>query len=134
MQDRPNADELAEAVGEFLRSEVAPAMADPRLRFRVLIAANLMAILTRELQAGDEPARQEWRELAALLGAPGEPPATGAELRAEAEQMARQLCARIRRGDADEGPWAEAALAYAVGAVEARLRIANPRFLARVGI
>jgi hypothetical protein len=133
MQDRPNADELAAAVGEFLRSEVAPSISDPRLRFRVLIAANLMAILTRELQAGDEPAREEWRALAALLGTPGEPPASGAALRVEADQMARQLCARIRRGDADEGSWAEAALAHAEEALARRLQIANPRFLARVG-
>jgi AcrR family transcriptional regulator len=133
MQDRPNADELAEAVGEFLRSEVAPAVADPRLRFRVLIAANLMTILTRELQAGDEPVRAEWQALAALLGAPGGTPPAGADLRAEADRMARELCARIRAGEADEGPWAEAVQAYAEDALTARLRIANPRFLARIG-
>ncbi|HMQ32805.1 MAG TPA: DUF6285 domain-containing protein [Chloroflexaceae bacterium] len=133
MQDRPSAPELTDAVGHFLRHELAPAITDPRLRFRVLIAANLMAVITRELGAGDGPLRREWRELAALLGRGAEPPADLAALHAGYEAMRRELCARVRRGDADEGPWAEAAYAYAMGAVTARLEIANPRFLERVG-
>jgi hypothetical protein len=133
MQDRPTADELTEAVSHFLQTELAPAVADPRLRFRALIAANLMAIVTRELRAGDGPARDEWRALAALLGTAGEPPADTAGLRAGADALGRELCARIRAGDADEGPWADAALAFAESSVVARLQIANPRFLERVG-
>lgn len=133
MQDRPSAPELTDAVGHFLLHELAPALGDPRLRFRVLIAANLMAVVTRELAAGDGPARSEWLALAGLLGREGDPPPDGAALRAGAEAMGRELCARIRRGEADEGPWAEAARAFTRDAVAARLAIANPRFLERVG-
>lgn len=133
MQDRPTADELAEAVGHFLQSELAPTVSDPRLRFRVLIAANLMGMLTRELRAGDAPVREEWQALARLLDVGAELPADGDELRAGADAMARDLCARIRRGDADQGAWADAAHAYAEQRLIARLRIANPKFLQRVG-
>lgn len=132
MQDRPTADELTEAVSQFLQAELAPAIADPRLRFRTLIAANLMAIVTRELRAGDGPLREEWAGLAALLGRAGAAPAEAAELRAAIDALGRELRARIRAGDADEGPWAEAARAHAEASVVARLQIANPRFLERV--
>lgn len=132
MQDRPTADELTEAVSQFLQAELAPSLADPRLRFRALIAANLMAIVTRELRAGDAPLRAEWRSLAGLLGRGGEAPGDHADLRAAIDAMGRELCARIRAGEADAGPWAEAAHAYAESAVIARLQIANPRFLERL--
>ena len=133
MQDRPTADELTEAVSQFLQGEVAPALSDPRLRFRVLIAANLMSIVTRELRAGDAQLREEWRDLAGLLGVAGPPPDDPAALHGQLDNLGRELCARIRRGDADEGPWAAAAHTYAEAAVAAKLTIANPRFLERVG-
>lgn len=133
MQDRPTADELTEAVSQFLQAELAPAIADPRLRFRALIAANLMAIVTRELRAGDAPLRAEWRGLAALLAHAGDPPADAADLRAAIDALGRELRSRIRAGEADTGPWGEAARAYAEAAVLGRLQIANPRFLERVG-
>jgi hypothetical protein len=133
MQDRPAADELTEAVSQFLLEELAPALGDPRLRFRTLIAANLMAIVTRELRAGDAPLRAEWRALAELLGRRDAPPADADALRAAIDAMGRELRARIRAGDADAGPWGEAARAYAEAAVIARLQIANPKFLERLG-
>lgn len=132
MQDRPTADELAEAVRQFLQEELAPTLDDPRLRFRTLIAANLMAIVSRELRAGAAPLRAEWRALAGLLGRSDAPPAD-AELHAAIDVMGRELRARIRAGAADTGPWGEAARAFAEAAVTARLQIANPKFLERVG-
>ena len=38
MQDRPHAAELAQAVREFIETEVLPRIDDPRLRFRALVA------------------------------------------------------------------------------------------------
>src|SRR5205823_8768897 len=52
MQDRPRAGELAEAVREFIETEILPSIDDPRLRFRALVAANGLAILERELAIG----------------------------------------------------------------------------------
>jgi hypothetical protein len=54
MPDRPNALELIEAVTEFLSSEVLPAAADHRLKFRTLVALNALGIAYRELESSDD--------------------------------------------------------------------------------
>jgi hypothetical protein len=133
MQDSPSAEDLTAAVGHFLQHEVAPTIGDPRLRFRVLIAANLMSIVTRELQAGTTPLQREWQLLAALLDHDQGSPGDETDLRAATETLQRELCARIRRGDADDGPWGSAVQHYTRESIVAKLAIANPRFLERVG-
>jgi hypothetical protein len=133
VQDAPGKAELTDAVSHFLQHEVAPTIGDPRLRFRVLIAANLMSIVTRELLAGDAPLLREWQALAALLDRSESTPQNEATLRTVNESMLRELCARIRRGDADDGSWAAAVQRYAHDSVFAKLAIANPRFLERIG-
>ncbi len=50
MSDRPTAAELVEATREFLEAEVLPALTDPRLRFRALVAVNALGIAQRELE------------------------------------------------------------------------------------
>lgn len=49
MSDRPTAQELAEAIEEFLSAEILPTLDDHRLRFRMLVAINALGILHREL-------------------------------------------------------------------------------------
>ena len=67
MQNRPMAAELLDAVRELLSTEVLPTIQDDGLRFKVLIAANVLAIVGRELTIG-EPLRQaEFDRLAKLL-------------------------------------------------------------------
>src|SRR3954462_7379513 len=68
MPDRPTALELLEAVRLFLETEVAKTTADPRLRFRALVAANALSIASREVVLDDAPASSEARILHALLG------------------------------------------------------------------
>ena len=136
MQDRPAATELLAAVRQFLREEVAPALGDPRLRFRALIAANVVGIVERELAGEEARLLAEWERLGALLGAGAAtraepPPATLDELRAAIDARKRELCARIQAGEADAGPWRRDVLAYARWSVEEKLRVANPRYLAR---
>jgi hypothetical protein len=63
----------------------------PERRFRVLVLANLCAVIARELRAGDEPSERDL-ELFAALGAPS----TG-----DVRQAAAALAASIRRGDLD---------------------------------
>ena len=60
MQDRPHAAELAQAVREFIETEVLPGIDDPRLRFRTLVAANGLGILEREIALG-APLVRAWR-------------------------------------------------------------------------
>jgi len=53
-QDRPDRAELLEAVAEFLLGEVRGSV--PReQRFQVLVAANICAVVAREIRAGPEP-------------------------------------------------------------------------------
>ena len=49
MSERPTAQELAEAIQEFLAGEILPTLDDHRLRFRMLVAMNALGIVRREL-------------------------------------------------------------------------------------
>ncbi len=92
MQDRPTAPELLDAVAEYLFGELRPNVPGEQ-RFKVLVAANLCAVVARELRAGQEPDRRDLELFAGLLGDAGE---------VEAERAAAALAARIRSGDYDE--------------------------------
>lgn len=107
MHDRPTVTELLATVRGFLEEDLHPALADSRLRFQVLVAANVLAIAEREL--GMEPALQ-------------------ASATAVAEQ--RELCNQIRSGIYDAArPMAEL-LEQLRPPIERKLQVANPRYLA----
>lgn len=135
MQDRPSANELLAAVREFVLGEVVPTLGDQRLRFRALIAANVLGVVERELAGEEERLRAEWRHLVALQprAVHGEvaPPTTLDETRADIDARKRALCARIRAGEADDGPWRVDVLDYARWSVEEKLRVSNPRQLGK---
>ncbi len=133
MQDRPTATELLAAVRAFLQAEVVPALTDHRLKFHTLIAANVVAIVERELTDEEERLRAEWHRLVALDtdATPANPPASLAALTADIDVRRHALCARIRAGEADAGPWRSEVLDYARWAVEEKLRVSNPRYLAK---
>jgi hypothetical protein len=61
----PTAAQLAEAVEEFLRGELLPTL-EGRLKFQTLVAANVMAILQRELADGPANAAAHAEQLASL--------------------------------------------------------------------
>lgn len=128
MQDHPTARELLEAVTHFLNAEVVPTVNDPRMKFRALVAANVLTIVARELELNEELTRTEWHRLDALMGddAPGE------NLAEELDVMTRALCARIRQGLADEGEFHDAVFAHVEQTVMEKLRVANPKYLERV--
>jgi hypothetical protein len=108
---RPTAIELAAAVEDFLRREALPAL-DGRLAFQALVAANAVAIVRRELEAG--PAAQADHE--------GRLASFGVADDAE-------LASLIRSGDLDDrGSELIAALR---GSVEAKVAVANPKYLHR---
>jgi multidrug resistance efflux pump len=98
MSERPTAQELTEAIVEFLGGEILPTLDDHRLRFRTLVAMNALGIVHRELAA----------------------------LPREDDAVRSELARRIRAGDVDPGM-----LAQVKADVEARLRIASPRYLER---
>ena len=126
MQDRPNAAELAQAVREFIETEVLPLIDDPRLRFRTLVAANGLGILEREIALGAPLVRREAGSLARLLGHADPLPDDLDELRRLASDLNRELALRIRADDTPEGT-----LAHLLATVADKLRVASPRYLER---
>jgi len=126
MQDRPHAAELAQAVREFIETEVLPGIDDPRLRFRTLVAANGLGILERELALEAPLVRREVGSLALLLGHADPPPDDLEELRRRVSDLNRELALRIRADDTPEGT-----LAHLLATVADKLRVASPRYLER---
>ena len=124
MQDRPTAPELLDAVREFITTELLPTVGDARLRFRTLVAANLLDMLGRELALEPALLRAEWERLTALLGDADPTPANERELAAAVAAQHATLCTLIREDRAPNGTFT--ALTHSV---RAKLEIANPRYL-----
>ena len=104
----PTAQQLVEAVREFLEGDVMDAT-DGRVRFHARVAANALAIVERELAVG--PAHDE---------------AAAARLSALGFTDERDLAAAIRSGDLDDR-WDEVRAAV-WDTVRDRLAVANPRY------
>jgi hypothetical protein len=91
MQDRPTAPELLDSVAEYLFAELRPEV--PReQRFKVLVAANVCAVVAREIRAGEESDRRDLALFSELLGKDVD------DVRAAAAELAR----RLRAGELDD--------------------------------
>lgn len=119
MNDRPSAEELLAAVERFLRDEVVPALDGPR-RFHARVAANVLAIVSRELGRGEADLQAEWQGLVALLGRDGSPPD---DLRGALREANEELLRRIRAGEADGGSFRDALLGHLRRVVGAKLAV-----------
>ena len=128
MQDRPSVRELLDAVRAFLEEDVVPALEGPR-QFHARVAANVLAIVGRELAGEEASLLAEWQRMARLTGGASEPPPRLEALRAAVREGTAALAERIRRGDADAGPFRDAVRAHVRATVEDKLRVANPRFV-----
>lgn len=87
MREQPTAAELIDAVAEFIARDVAPTLTG-RLAFHARVAANVLAIVRRELAEGPAADRADAARLAALLGHDGDPAA-----------LTEELCRRIEAGE-----------------------------------
>ena len=106
--DAPSAVQLVEAVREFLEHDVRNAT-DGRVRFHARVAANVLAMVERELVDGDEQ-RSQHRDRLAALGMSDD----------------AELAAAIRSGAVD----VDSALVDALWqATLAKVRVANPDYL-----
>jgi hypothetical protein len=97
-QDRPDAAELLDAVAEYLFAELRPRVPAEE-RFRVLVAANVCAVVAREIRAAEGPLRDDLALFADLLG---EEPATADRLDAAVRAAQTELARRIRGGEMDD--------------------------------
>ncbi len=127
MQDRPTADELLEAIADFLTTDVEPHVPD-WLRFQLRVARNSLSIIRRELAHEEHFLLDEWRGLDALLGAAPYPAGPGA-IRPAVLSRNDELCARIRAGEFDAPRARRALLEHLRTVVENKLRISNPRYV-----
>ena len=100
-QDRPDAPELLEAVAQFLVTDVRE-WAPREKRFQVLVAANVCAVVARELRAGDEPLGEDLALFRELLGEEPLEPAAGAELEQQVRSAQTELSRRLRAGELDD--------------------------------
>jgi hypothetical protein len=89
MSERPTAQELTEAILEFLGGEILPTLTDPRLRFRMLVAMNALGIVYRELAELPVEDDSELRELARRIRADDVPPDALRRVRASVEARLR---------------------------------------------
>jgi len=101
MIDRPDPPALLDAVARFLLEDLQPQVADRRLAFRLLIAANLATTLAAELRTEEERTARELRRWQELL--PGIE--TGDAARMPVPERARairaleaEMAARLRAG------------------------------------
>ena len=89
MSERPTADELTEAIEEFLTGEILPTLTDHRQRFRTLVTLNALGIVRRELAKLPREDDAELRELATRIRAGEVKPGTLARVRADVEARLR---------------------------------------------
>jgi hypothetical protein len=131
MQDRPEAPELLDAVAAYLFAVLRP-LAPRGERFRLLVAANVCAVVAREIRAGGEHQRADLELFRDLLGErveaePSLDPDPAADVRAAAERLAGEL--RSGRFDDRLGE----VLDGLRGHVRRKLEIARPGYAASQG-
>jgi hypothetical protein len=125
VNDRPTGVELLRAVERFLEREVVPGLDGVR-RYHARIAANVVAIVARELETEDRHLGAEWLRLGALLSSDDAPPADRDALRARLTERNVELVRRIRAGEADTGAYRARVLAHLHDTVAAKLEVAKP--------
>jgi len=125
VNDRPDAGELLRAVERFLESDVVPAL-DGVHRFHARVAANVVAIVARELETEELHLRSEWEGLSRLLDDASPLPDTRSVQRAGLVRRNEELVRRIRGGAADQGPWREAVLSHLERVVSQKLDVSHP--------
>jgi len=128
VQDRPTARELLAAVRDFLEADVVAELEGVK-RFHARVAANVLAIVEREIASEEQTLLSEWERLVRLLGVPGTAPARLDELRASVRGLTEALVGRIREGEADREPFGRIVREHVRETVREKLRVANPRYL-----
>jgi len=128
VQDRPTARELLAAVREFLETDVVAELEGVK-RFHARVAANVLAIVEREIASEEQSLLAEWARLVGLLGCAGVPPPRTDELRGAVRGLTETLVQRIREGEADREPFGRVVREHVRETVREKLRVANPRYL-----
>ncbi|MBW2316878.1 MAG: hypothetical protein JRH10_22170 [Deltaproteobacteria bacterium] len=125
MNDRPTSVDLLRTVERFLEEQVVGQLQGPA-RFHARVAANVVAIVAREIETEDAHSVAEWARLGSLLEDTAEAP-TARDARHEGLRARNEaLVERIRAGDADAGPFAQAVLAHLRATVDEKMEVSKP--------
>lgn len=128
MHDPPDKSLLLVAIARFLTEEVRPAITDPRLNFRVLIAAHLAMVVNSENQAEEAQAVAELARLGALYPEVDVTAATtGEDRRALLRRLSDRLAAEIRGSTLDDAR-ARTIKDHVRATLAATLSVNSPRF------
>lgn len=126
MQDRPTAQELLTGVRSFLEDDAIPGLTGAA-QFRARVAANVVGMVCRELEHGEDDVRADHAALCALLDRDVPMPEHLDAVREQVLHMQEALTERIGAGDADAGPYRERVLAYLRATTLRKLAVTNPR-------
>jgi hypothetical protein len=125
------------AVAKFLGTEVRPLVKDPKVSFRLLIAAHLCATVAQECDGEEAQDRAELGRLVALLSEAGpselREAAPGGASRKVIAQGNAALAKAIREGALDVAP-GSLAFAHIKATLIEKLAINSPRFDTRADI
>ena len=124
MQDRPTLTELTLAVREFLETEIAPALSDPRLKFRTLVAMNALGMIAREAELEESRLREECSGLLKVLGEASKVPTEVSSVKAMLLEGNAALSRQIRSGTILDGTFD-----HLQRAARAKLEVSNPAYL-----
>jgi len=125
VNDDPAAPDLLRSVERFLERDVVPAL-EGVAKFHARVAANVVAMVAREIETEAEHLAGEWTRLAALLGEEGALPAGREERRAALRRRNEALVGRIRAGDADAGAFRRQLLAHLRQTVADKMAVSKP--------
>ena len=132
MHDLPEKENILLAVAKFLGQEVRPHVSDPRLSFRLLIAAHLCGVVAQECASEEEQDAAELAQLAKMY------PETdidvhGRAAKASIRAATARLAADIRAGRTPAAPGTPAWDHVKKTLVE-KLAVASARFDTRAEI
>lgn len=121
----PDGSALLQAVAAFLETDVRGAVSDPRLSFRVLIAAHLCRTVAAELKVSDAAERAELERLLALTSGTSTGTETQAQRREKISELQRSVITQLPTFDDSTK---KRLLEHLQATLKAELAVTNPRF------
>jgi hypothetical protein len=125
MQDIPDKATLLAAVRRFLKADLAAVIPDPALRFRVLIAANLLGVVERELHHEHAHHGAEVERLTSLLSDVDGDMLLGLQGDTARREALGPLYERLLSGDTEDP---QALFDHVKATLADKLAVVNPRF------
>lgn len=126
MQNRPSKEELLRGVIRFLREEAVDKL-EGRAKFHARVAGRAADMVLRELESEREELKAELKSLRSLLVTADTPNEDETDLATQVGRLNGELVKRIQAGEADDGPFREAALDHLKHMTVARLEVNNPK-------